>query len=442
MEGDSWLLIIIYLVFLLGGSYFAAAESAFSAMNKIRVKNMAEDGNKKAKRALGISADFDKALTTLLIGTNIMHIGCASLATVIGIHLWGEVYGEGTATTYATVITTVLVYFVSELVPKCLAKANSEKFACALAGSLRVLMTVLTPLVIFFSAISKLLVRLFPSADEPTYTEEELVTIIETGEEEGVLDEESSDLLQSAIEFSDTAVSEVMTVREDVEAVDISLSTEQVLEVVRSTRHSRLPLYEGSMDNIVGLLPIRTFLRMYIKKEPIDLRAIMYKPLVVTPDTAIHGLFDSMRSSKIYMAVVRSEEGETLGIATIEDFLEELVGEIWDEDDVVDKNFIKMGGYNYDINAKLTVGEMFARLELECPDENIKTKTLSTWVIETLGHLPEEEETFRYADMTVEVSEVDDEGKLQRVIVSLADEEEEAETTEESSEAAAEEESK
>ena len=418
MDGDSLPLFLVYVFFLLGGSYFAAAESAFSAMNKIRIKNLAEDGNPGAKKAMYISAHFDNALTALLIGTNVMHIGCASLSTLIGIKLWKDIYGEGTATTCATILTTVLVYFISELLPKCIAKANAERTACALAGSLRVIMTVLTPLVLFFSSISKLLVRLFPASEEPTYTEDELVKIIETGEEEGVLDEERSDLLQSAIEFSDTAVSEVMTVREDMESVDIRLPIDEVLKLVRKTRHSRLPLYDGTIDNIVGVLPIRTFLRRYIKKEHIDLRQIMYRPLPVSPDTPIKGLFDQMRSSKIYMAVVRDNDGKTLGIATIEDFVEELVGEIWDEDDVVDESFIKLGGYNYDVSAKLDVCETFARIGMPCDDPKIKVKTFATWMIENLGHLPEEEESFLYNGITVEASEIED-GKVCRVILSV-----------------------
>lgn len=418
MDGDSLPLLLLYIIFLFGGSYFAAAESAFSAMSKIRIKNLAEDGNAGAKKAMYIASHFDNALTALLIGTNVMHIGCASLSTLIGINLWKDLYGEGAATTYATIITTVLVYFISELLPKCLAKANAERMACVLAPSLRVIMTVLTPLVFLFSSVSKLLVRLFPASAEPTYTEDELVKIIETGEEEGVLDEERSDLLQSAIEFSDTAVSEVMTVREDMEAVDIRLPVEEVLRLVRGTRHSRLPLYDGTIDNIVGVLPIRTFLRRYIKKEHIDLRQIMYRPLAVAPDAPIKGLFDQMRGSKIYMAVVRDADGKTLGIATIEDFVEELVGEIWDEDDVVDESFIKLGGYNYDVSAKLDVCATFARIGVSCDDPKIKGKTFATWMIENLGHLPEEEETFSYNGIQVEASEVED-GKLCRVILSV-----------------------
>ena len=424
MDSDSWVKLAIYVCFLFGAAYCAAAESAFSGMNKIRVKNLAEDGDKKAKKAMGISADFDKAITALLIGTNVMHIGCASLSTVLGIDLWGEVYGNGTATTIATVVTTIIVYFASELVPKCLAKANSEKFACAIAPSLRFFMTLLTPFVWFFSSISNLLVRLFPKNEEPTYTEEELVTIIETGEEEGVLDEESSELLQSAMEFSETSVSEVMTVKEDIEIVDISLPEEEMLEIVRKSHHSRLPLYEGDVNNIVGVLPIKPFLKNYINKETSDLRSLMYQPLFVSPTTAVRELFDTMRIAKIYMAVVKDEDGALLGIATIEDFVEEIVGEIWDEDDIVDKNFIKLGGYNYDVNARLTVGDTFTRLGRSVEDKRIMSKTLNTWMIETLGHVPVEDESFEYGDLVFEATDVDDDGRVIRVTISIRDEDE------------------
>ncbi len=423
MDGDSWPRILLYILFLLGGAYFAAAESAYSAANKIRLRAMAEDGDKKAKSALAISAEFDRALTTLLIGTNIMHIGCASLSTVLGLALWEKLYGagagEGLVTTYSTVITTVLVFFVSELIPKSFAKANAEKTACSLAGSLRVIMTLLFPAAFLFQGISKLLKKILPPSDDPTYTEDELVTIIENGEEEGVLDEERSDLLQSAIEFSDTAVSEVMTVREDMEALDIRLPKEKILEAVKKTRHSRIPIYENDPDNVIGVLPIRTFLRKYISRDRLDVRSILYRPLFVAPDTPIHGLFDTMRSSKIYMAVVRDEEGRTLGIATIEDFLEELVGEIWDEGDVVDENFIKLGGYAYDVSASMTVGEALGRMGIRTRDPRLKQKPLGVWMIEALGHFPEEEESFRYGSLTVEASDFDGEGKLSRVILRL-----------------------
>ena len=240
--------------------------------------------------------------------------------------------------------------------------------------------------------------------------------------------------MQSAMEFSETAVSDVMTVKEDVELIDISLSEEEMLKIVRETRHSRLPLYEGNDDNIVGVLPIRPFLKNYINKETTDIRSIMYAPLEVRPEHSVRDLFDTMRISKIYMAVVKDEDGTLLGIATIEDFVEEIVGEIWDEDDVVDKNFIKLGGYNYDVNARLTVADTFARLGREISDVRILSKTLNTWMIESLGHMPEEDESFVYEGITFEASKVDDDGKVIRVTVSINDDEDEADEAAEGTE--------
>ena len=239
-----------------------------------------------------------------------------------------------------------------------------------------------------------------------------------------MLDEESSELLQSAMEFSETSVSEVMTVKEDIEIVDISLPEEEMLEIVRKSHHSRLPLYEGDVNNIVGVLPIKPFLKNYINKETSDLRSLMYQPLFVSPTTAVRELFDTMRIAKIYMAVVKDEDGTLLGIATIEDFVEEIVGEIWDEDDIVDKNFIKLGGYNYDVNARLTVGDTFTRLGRSVEDKRIMSKTLNTWMIETLGHVPVEDESFEYGDLVFEATDVDDDGRVIRVTISIRDEDE------------------
>ncbi|MCQ2771108.1 MAG: hemolysin family protein [Clostridia bacterium] len=425
MDSDSWIRVILYLVCILCGAYFAAAESAFSAMNKIRIKSKADDGDERAIKALAIHENFEKALTSLLIGTNVMHICCATLSSLIFISLLGE-EREGTAAVCATVVTTVLVYFISELIPKCLAKANTDKYVRALAPSLRILMIVLTPLVLFFNGISSFLVRLFPASNEPTYTEDELTEIIETGEEEGVIDEERSDILQSAIEFTETCVSDVMTVIEDIQGIGIDTPSTEVLNIVQNNKHSRIPVFDAKNEKIIGVLPIREYLKRYISTGKLDVKRVMYKPLVVEPETPIQSLFDKMRNNKIYMAVVADEDGKTIGIATIEDFLEELVGEIWDENDVVDPDFIKLGGYNYDVSVKLNVGEVFSRIGYETNNFKVKTRTINAWMVEQLGHIPEEEEKFEFEDLTIECSEVED-GKPIRAIISINDDEEEEE---------------
>jgi len=409
--------IIIYVFLLFCAAYFAAAESSFSAMNRVRVQLMADEGNKKAKKAMAISDKFDRAITTLLIGTNIAHIGCASLSTVIALDLWGSVYGEGTVATYSTIVTTIIVFLCSELIPKSFAKANAEKLACALSGSFSVIMRLLAPVAIFFQAISKLFTMLFPAKEEPTYSEEELVSLIETVEEEGVIDEESSEILQSAIEFSSTTVKDVMTVRDDIFAINVHTPIEEIKELITETNFTRVPVYDGTIDRIIGIMNVRTFLKSYINKGKFNIRTILTKPCPATADSPIDELFDKMRANKIYMAVIRDENRNTLGIATIEDFLEEIVGEIFDEDDEVNDSFIKLGGFNYEVSGKMNVGEAFMLLRHRTKKPSVMAKNVQTWVVEVLGHTPEEEEVFVYEDaLEVRIVEIED-GNVTRVEV-------------------------
>ncbi len=407
--------IIIYVIFLFCAAYFAAAESAFSSMNRVRVQLMADEGNKKAKKAMSIADCFDRAITTLLIGTNIAHIGCASLSTVIAINLWGSVYGEGTVATYATIVTTVIVFLCSEMIPKSFAKANAESLACALSGSFGVIMKLFYPIAVFFQTISKLFTKLFPAKEEPTYSEEELVSLIETVEEEGVIDEESSEILQSAIEFSSTTVKDVMTVRDDIFAIEVHTPIEQIKRQVIDTNFTRVPVYDGTLDKIIGIMNIRTFLKAYAKSSRFNVRTILTKPCPAVASSPIDELFDKMRRNKIYMAVIRDDNRKTIGIATIEDFLEEIVGEIFDEDDEVNDSFIKLGGFNYELDGKMNVGEAFMRLHHKTSKPSLMAKNIQTWVHESLGHTPEEDDSFVFEDsLEIRVVDVSD-GNVSRV---------------------------
>ncbi len=407
--------IIIYVIFLFCAAYFAAAESAFSSMNRVRVQLMADEGNKKAKKAMIIADEFDRAITTLLIGTNIAHIGCASLSTIIAIDLWGSVYGEGAVTTYATIITTIIVFLCSELIPKSFAKANAEKLACAFSGSFFLIMKIFYPVAVFFQTISKLFTKLFPAKEEPTYSEEELVSLIEAVEEEGVIDEESSEILQSAIEFSSTTVKDVMTVRDDIFAIEVHTPIEDIKRQIINTNFTRVPVYDTTLDRIIGIMNIRTFLKTYAISSRFNIRTILTKPCPAVASSQIDELFDKMRRNKIYMAVIRDDNRKTIGIATIEDFLEEIVGEIFDEDDEINDNFIKLGGFNYEIDGKMNVGEAFMRLRHKTSKPSLMAKNIQTWVHEMLGHTPEEDDSFIFEDsLEIKVIEVSD-GNVARV---------------------------
>lgn len=423
---DSLPQIILYVVLLFAAAYFAAAESAFSSMNKVRIQLLADEGNKKAKRAIRIADRFDRAITTLLIGTNIAHIGCASLSTIIALNLWGKIYGEGPVSAVSTVVTTIIVFLFSEMIPKSFAKANAERVALAFAGSFTLVMKLLTPIALVFAGISKLFTKLFPAKEEPTYSEEELVSLIETVEEEGVIDEESSEILQSAIEFSSTTVKDVMTVRDDIFAIEVHTPVAEIRHQIIETNFTRVPVYDTDIDRIIGILNIRTFLKTYMqKKGKFNVRTILTKPCAASADSPIDELFDQMRRNKIYMAVVKDDIDATIGIATIEDFLEEIVGEIFDEDDEVNENFVKLGGFNYEISGSMNVGEAFMLLRYRTAKPAVMAKNIRTWVVEMLGHTPEEDESFIYEDaLEVRVSEVC-EGSVVKVEIKQLDRERE-----------------
>lgn len=426
MDGDSlcWIEIAIFVIFVILGGYFAGSESCFSAMNRIRIKSQADNGDRKAKNAMYIANNFDRALTTLLIGNNITHIAAASVATLFVTQKWGEngVLSDS-ATLISTFVTTGIVFLFSEMIPKSFANDRAETMALACAASLRVLMKIFTPLVAFFGWISDFFSRLFQAKEEPSITEDELIEIIQTAEDEGVVDEAQSDLLQSAIEFRETCASDVMTMREDIMYLDIHTPKAEMVRLVKEIPHSRIPVVDGSLDKVVGILPIREFLKRYIDNPKFDLRSILLKPHFVGEDDTVSSLLDYMRQHKIYISLVLDEEKQVRGMVTIEDFLEELVGEIWDEDDNVDPDFFKLGGNRFSVSADLKTGDVYERMGLVCEDARVAGYTVSVWITDYLGRLPEEDESFMYGDLEITVEKVS-ETRILTVVIHIPDEDE------------------
>lgn len=321
--------LIAIFALILGGGYFAATEIAFASVNRIRMMSYADDGDKRAKRVLYILDHFDKALTTLLIGNNIMHISCASIATLMATKLWGVSY-----VTLTTIVTTFVVFLVAEMIPKRFAKANSEKFSLAVAGSLLLFMKLLWPLAIVFSAISNFVSKPFKKneAEAPTVSEDELYDIIESIPEESDMDEEKVELVQSALEFSDTFVREVLTPWEKVVKLELNMPGDEAMAIIKQDIHSRLPVVDEN-GKPVGLVQIRKFLRKRYKNAGIGIADVMDNIHFVNDDIAIDDLLTAMSNDKTHFSVVLDKNGNTIGIVTIEDILEELVGEIYDEDD-------------------------------------------------------------------------------------------------------------
>ena len=412
-------LTLLFIIFVVAGGFFGAAESGFSAMNKIRIKAKAEDGNRRAKRAMYVDAHFENALTTLLVGGNIAHIASAALATVIATRLFGE--GE-TVAVLTTVVTTLVVFLFSEMIPKSFANDRSETTALSFGWLVIFFMRLFFPFVWFFSLISKgftkLMEKIVKVDKGPSITEDELYDIIDTIEEEGVVNEEQSDMLKSALDFSDTYAKDVMTMRADICAVDVALPAGQVLEIIKNTTHSRLPVFEGDLDHIIGTLPIRTFIREYRKDPDLDLRSLLIPPFRVSPNAKIDDLLSEMRQFKFYLAIVADNEGHTQGLITIEDFLEELVGEIWDEDDVVDNNFVKLGGNRFRVNPRMTLGEICSRIGTRPTDARKAARPLLSILLEHFGRIPEEEDAFTLGDLEIRVETVE-EGRVTAVDIHL-----------------------
>ena len=430
MSSDSIPLWIIFFVCVIGGAYFAATESSFSAVNKIKIKSLADDGNKRARGVIFILNKFDKALTTLLIGNNVTKIAGAAVFTILATEIFRDEFGKSEAfldsfafSVICSALSTAIIFLFSEMIPKSFANDRSESVSLFFQGSLRFLMKILTPIAAFFNLISQFASKLFSKKEvEPSITEDELTEIIATAEEEGVVDEEQSDMLKSAIEFSKTTVDEIMTMDKDIEYIRVDSSTEQILHDIRSANHSRLPVKAANSDRVIGILRTRAFLTKYKTNPKVTLRSVMTKPYFVRDDAKIDNLLNDMRQHKLQLAVVLDKNKKNVGIVTIEDILEELVGEIFDEEDIVDQNFQTLGGNKYMINTHMLVSTAYERMGLGKAPRSIASKPLLSFILETIGHLLGEEESFVYENLEITAKTVTN-GRVTEVIVHILDEE-------------------
>ena len=318
----------LYLFFLFCSGYCASAETAFTAVSKVRLRTMADKGNKRAKKALWVCERFDKTLTTILIGNNVFHAACASLSALLVMRQFNEEF-----VVYGTLVTTLIVYLFAEMIPKSLAKARAEEIALLFSGSMVFFVKLLTPVSALFSGISAILSKIFASGNTQTVTEEDLVNIIETIEDEGVLEPEQQELLNSAMEFREKKARDIMIPIESVISISCTMPLDSLTEMVKVSPYSRLPVYEGSPNNIVGILPVNLFLSQYVAGKTILLRKLLLKPYVFDQDTEISLLLQRMRLNKLHMVFVTDENRNKVGIITMEDLLEELVGDIQDESD-------------------------------------------------------------------------------------------------------------
>ena len=390
---DSTGTMILSLVALLAlSAFFSASETAYTSLNRVRVKNMANAGNGGAEKVLRLAENYDKLLSGILIGNNLVNILSASLATVLFVNL----IGSGGVTVSTAVMTIVMLMF-GEIAPKSIAKEHAEEIAFAVYPVLSFIIRLLTPIIYLATLWQRLVYRVFKPSGEKGITEEELITIVEEAESGGEIDSHESELIRSAIEFNDLTVEDILTPRVDVTAVEIGDSAEDIARTFEESGFSRIPVYEGSVDNIVGILHEKDF---FTRKGPMDLRSMMAQPLCVVPTTELPVLLKLLQKTKNHMAVVMDEYGGVLGIATMEDVLEELVGEIWDEHDEVVEDFIELPDGSIRVAGGASLDDLRERMTI--PDE-YDSVTVNGWVLEVLGHFPQNGDCFDFGGRRITV---------------------------------------
>lgn len=413
MDSSDSIILLVMIALVVMSGYFSATETAFSSLNRIRMKNMAENGNKRAAATLKMADQFDRLLSTILVGNNIVNIALTSIATVLFIKWLGDVSGP----TVATVVITVVVLIFGEISPKSLAKENPEKFAMFSAPIMRVLMWILTPINLLFSLWKKLLSKLIRADDTPSITEEELLTIVEEAKEDGGINEEESELIRSAIEFHELEAVDIFTPRVDIEAVQKETDKDTVAAKFSKTGFSRLPVYDETIDDIVGIIHLKDFyVQVYHQGQPLE--SIIKPAVFITRTMKLKDLLRLLQKEKAHMAVIADEYGGTEGIVTMEDILEELVGEIWDEHDEVVEEFEKLADNTYRIVCSANLEDMFELFAIKRREESDMT-TVSGWVMECLGRIPEEGDTFESDGLAVTVTKTDARRVLEIEVIVL-----------------------
>lgn len=321
--------IVLLIILLIAGGFFSGSETAFSYCNSVRIKLLAEDGNKSAKRVVWITENFEQTVVTLLIAINIIHIIAASTATIMAVKLLGSI-----GSVVATAVLTILVFLFSENIPKNIARANPDAFSLAVSLPVKWFIYLLWPFAQFFMLIGRLAKKLMRiKNDTPSLTEDEFAEIVESAGDDGLMEPEETEIIKSAIEFGDLTVGDVMTRREEISAIPINVSMTGLKNILLEEKFSRFPVYDGNIDHIVGVLQSANCLWKLVQGIPFRMKGVLSKPYFVSPNTRLDEVFKEMGQKRTHFAIVRSEEGKTIGIITMEDILEEIVGEIYDEDD-------------------------------------------------------------------------------------------------------------
>ena len=396
--------IVLIVVLIALSAFFSASETAISSVNRIRLKGMAENGSRGAARALKILKKYDKALTTILIGNNIVNIATSSISTILCIQLVGEKYGS----LVSTVAVTLVVLIFGEILPKSIAKDHAEGTCIGVSAVIAFLMLIFTPFSSFFIVLKKVMSHLFHKKTSVSVTEEELIAIIDEIEDEGVLEEQESDLVRSALQFDEITADEIITPRVRIVAVDVNDSAEEVREKFLSEQYSRMPVFEKNLDNIVGIINEKDFITAYAKKgAELSVRELIQDTIYVPSMQRISEVLRLMQKKKCHMSVVLDQHGGTLGIVTMEDLLEELVGEIWDESDEVKSPGTKLSEREFEVYGEVSLNSLRRFFESRDVELQIDSEahTVAGWVLELFGSIPKNGDSMETEEFSVSVLE-------------------------------------
>ncbi|MCL2334197.1 MAG: hemolysin family protein, partial [Candidatus Methanoplasma sp.] len=381
------ILISILMVVLVGVSaYFACSETAYTGMNAIRVKNLVYEGRKNADKALKIYEDYDRLLTTALVGNTVVNIAISSLGTM----LFSELFGAAMGVVVATIVTATIILTFAEVIPKTLAKRNAERYSLRLAGSLYTVMTIVLPITWVFIKLTNFLSKNAKndSEDIPSFTEDELHVMIDEVTEEGALERSEGELIKSAMQFDDIKVSEMYTPRSNITAVNLKADIEEVKELFLESEYSRIPVFDKSVDRIIGAIHTKDFFSRYVSGEPFTLNDIIMPVKFVPESTSIAALLSDLQKTHIHMAIVLDNFGRTLGLVTMEDILEELVGDIWDEGDEAVYPIHKEKDGSYTVPGEANISEIMNRLGIEFDAGDLKGQSINAFVHQNINGVP------------------------------------------------------
>ena len=392
-------MIIVLIIFVILSGFFSASETAYSSASEIRLKAMEQEGNKAAARALRIIEDYDALLSTILIGNNIVNIGASSIATVLFVRALGDM-----GATWSTIVMTVIILIFSEVTPKSIAKEMPERFAMAVGPIMKVLMTLFYPFNKLFGWWKALIAKVLGVQSTDEVTEGEFLTMVEEAESGGGIEKEDTELIHSLLEFNDIEVADIFTPRVDVVAVPLRARPEELEEVFREHEFSRIPVYDEDIDDIVGILHQRDYYEEIVKREK-RLQDVIKPVLFVPPGMKISRVLELLQQKHNHMAVVSDEFGGTDGVITMEDILEELVGEIYDEHDDVEKDIVKTGRDSYIVRCSTELPDMFEYFGKEVPES--ESNTVAGWVLELFGEIPKQDDEITYENLLISVLKTD-----------------------------------